>query len=155
MKDNGYPMPPWELPSPTGPPPILTFSELDLEGVSLLSPTEPQNDTYPPALVQPIGQMCSPEGQWNCMTTSYQRCASGMWSIAFPCAVGTICQPFGLTDYITIEYAPTANSEHTEDGRDGGDNERSGRRSSGLRNTPSLILLFTAFAAGVCWGFLG
>lgn len=155
MKDNGYPMPPWELPSPTGPPPILTFSELDLEGVSLVSPTEPQNDTYPAGLGQPIGQTCSPEGQWNCMTTSYQRCASGMWSVAFPCAAGTICQPFGLTDYITIEYQATANSGQTEDGGDGSNNERSGRRSSAFRNTPGLVLLFAAFAAGVSWGFLG
>jgi hypothetical protein len=155
MKDNGYPMPPWELLSPAAAPPILTFDEPTLERISLASANEPQNETYPlPAMTQPIGQMCSPEGQWNCMTTSFQRCASGMWSIVIPCAVGTVCQPFGLSDYITIEYESTANNGHAGDGRDGGrhdDNDRSGRRSFGLRNTPNMVLLFTALAAGVSW----
>src|SRR5687768_14281747 len=27
------------------------------------------------------GSGCSPEGQWNCMTTTWQRCASGVWSV--------------------------------------------------------------------------
>ncbi|EHK49951.1 uncharacterized protein TrAtP1_007818 [Trichoderma atroviride] len=156
MKDNGYAMPPWELLSPAAAPPILTFDEPTLERISLASANEPQNDTYPsPAMAQPIGQMCSPEGQWNCMTTSFQRCASGSWSIAFPCAAGTICQPFGLTDYITIEYEPTANNGQADDGRTGCDHDRGGRRSFGLRNTPNLVLLFTALVAGVFWGILG
>lgn len=157
MKDNAYPMPPWELVSPGGAAPILSYSELDLEGVSLVPPNEPQNDTsLPPGPAQPIGQMCSPEGQWNCMTTSFQRCAGGTWSVAVPCAVGTICQPFGLTDYITIEYeATSANNGHADNGRDGSDRERGGRRSSGPRNTPRLALLFTVFAVGVFRGFLG
>lgn len=68
---------------------------------------------------------------------------------------GTICQPFGLTDYITIEYEPTANNGHADDGRTGRDSDRSGRRSFGLRNTPNLVLLLTALAAGVSWGILG
>lgn len=149
-------MPPWELFSPAAAPPILTFDEPTLERISLVSAAEPQNDTLPsPAMTQPVGQMCSPEGQWNCMTSSFQRCASGSWSIAFPCAAGTICQPFGLTDHITIEYESTANNGHAEDGRNRGDCDRSGRRSFGLRNTPNLILLLTALAAGVSWGMLG
>ncbi|KAH8122490.1 hypothetical protein ACSS6W_007034 [Trichoderma asperelloides] len=156
MKDNGYPMPPWELLSPAAAPPVVTFNEPALERISLASPNEPQNDTSPlPGLAQPIGQMCSPEGQWNCMATSFQRCASGMWSVAVPCAAGTICQPFGLTDYITIEYEATANNGHADDGRGGGDHDRGGRRSFGLRNTPNLVLCLTAIAAGVSWGFLG
>ncbi|KAL7925106.1 hypothetical protein ACQKWADRAFT_285063 [Trichoderma austrokoningii] len=155
MKDNGYPMPPWELLSPAAAPPILTFDEPTLERISLLSANEPQNDTHPtPALVQPIGQICSPEGQWNCMTTSFQRCASGRWSVMIPCAAGTICQPFGLTDFITIEHVPTADNGHADDGRGDSCDDRGGRRSFGFRNGPNLFLLL-ALAVGVSWSILG
>ncbi|KAG9245930.1 hypothetical protein BJ878DRAFT_499174 [Calycina marina] len=35
---------------------------------------------------------CSPEGQWNCLDgTSYQRCASGQWSVVQLLASGTKC----------------------------------------------------------------
>jgi hypothetical protein len=35
---------------------------------------------------------CSPEGQWNCIGgTSFQRCASGIWSAAMQMAAGTTC----------------------------------------------------------------
>lgn len=35
---------------------------------------------------------CSTEGEWNCINeTSFQRCASGIWSIVQPVAPGTKC----------------------------------------------------------------
>ncbi|KAJ5836942.1 hypothetical protein N7447_002968 [Penicillium robsamsonii] len=35
---------------------------------------------------------CSTEGQWNCIAgTSFQRCASGTWSVAQPMSTGTQC----------------------------------------------------------------
>ncbi|RFU35189.1 hypothetical protein B7463_g1107, partial [Scytalidium lignicola] len=38
------------------------------------------------------GTACSPEGTWNCIGgTSYQRCASGMWSVVQQMAAGTTC----------------------------------------------------------------
>ncbi|KAH8805972.1 hypothetical protein F5884DRAFT_467234 [Xylogone sp. PMI_703] len=38
------------------------------------------------------GTACSPEGTWNCIDgTSYQRCASGMWSVVQQMAAGTTC----------------------------------------------------------------
>ncbi|GAB0135566.1 hypothetical protein EsDP_00003899 [Epichloe bromicola] len=40
------------------------------------------------------GMACSSEGAWNCIGgTSFQRCASGMWSAAQPVAAGTSCTP--------------------------------------------------------------
>lgn len=37
---------------------------------------------------------CTPEGQWNCIGgTSFQRCASGIWSVAESVAEGTFCSP--------------------------------------------------------------
>jgi hypothetical protein len=36
---------------------------------------------------------CTTEGMWNCIGgSSFQRCASGLWSIPQPMAVGTTCQ---------------------------------------------------------------
>jgi hypothetical protein len=35
---------------------------------------------------------CSTEGQWNCIGgTTFQRCASGVWSVVEPVAAGTSC----------------------------------------------------------------
>ncbi|KAM0253043.1 hypothetical protein ACHAQJ_007474 [Trichoderma viride] len=155
MKDSGLPVPRWALLSAAAAPPILTFDEPSLE---LISRTDSQNASSPEARQLIGGDMCSPEGQWNCMTTSWQRCASGVWTGVVPCATGTICQPFGLTDYITIEYEAAANNGHAEDGgragRAGSDDSKSGKKSFGLRKAPSLMLLFTAFATGVSWSFL-
>ncbi|EHK17484.1 uncharacterized protein TRIVIDRAFT_43445 [Trichoderma virens Gv29-8] len=159
MKDSGPSVPRWALLAPAAAPPILTFDEPSLE---LLSRTDSHNSSDPrsnPPLLQPAGGMCSPEGQWNCMTTSWQRCASGMWSAAVPCATGTICQPFGLTDFITIEHEASASDSqpdngHASDGRAGDGHDRSGKKSLGLRNSPSLVLLVGALLTGVSWGFL-
>jgi hypothetical protein len=37
------------------------------------------------------GAACSSEGMWNCLGTSYQRCAAGTWTVAMPMAPGTKC----------------------------------------------------------------
>ncbi len=47
------------------------------------------------------------EGQWNCMTDSWQRCASGQWSVVMQCAAGTHCAPSGLT----YDFEVQANSQ--------------------------------------------
>ncbi|KAH7218604.1 hypothetical protein DER44DRAFT_40525 [Fusarium oxysporum] len=39
------------------------------------------------------GSGCSTEGQWHCMTNSFQRCAGGHWSIKMAMAEGTKCEP--------------------------------------------------------------
>ncbi|KAL6694899.1 hypothetical protein J3F84DRAFT_375476 [Trichoderma pleuroticola] len=106
-----------------------------------------------------MGEMCSPEGQWNCMTTSWQRCASGMWSAVIPCAAGTVCQPFGLTDFITIEHDPSAiaghgDNGHASDGKADGGRDKSGKKSPGIRNSPGLVLLAGAIVTGISWSFI-
>ncbi|KAH7329063.1 hypothetical protein B0I35DRAFT_456504 [Stachybotrys elegans] len=53
---------------------------------------------------EPAGSECSDEGQWNCMTDSWQRCASGRWSVVVDCAEGTVCAPAGLTNDFSIEH---------------------------------------------------
>lgn len=53
--------------------------------------THRQVDTQAP------GSSCADEGAWFCMSTNFQRCASGEWSIVQSCASGTQCEPLGLT----------------------------------------------------------
>lgn len=44
------------------------------------------------AAEMPVGSPCyASEGEWNCLTTSFQRCASGQWSDITDTADGTIC----------------------------------------------------------------
>lgn len=43
------------------------------------------------------GSPCSDEGAWFCMSTTFQRCASGHWTMAQDCSPGTQCEPLGLT----------------------------------------------------------
>lgn len=45
-----------------------------------------------------VGSACHGlEGEWNCMTTAFQRCASGQWSMVLDTAYGTVCEPEGFT----------------------------------------------------------
>ncbi|KAI0969772.1 hypothetical protein F4678DRAFT_153494 [Xylaria arbuscula] len=40
------------------------------------------------------GTACTSEGMWNCIDgSSYQQCASGLWSAVMPMAAGTKCTP--------------------------------------------------------------
>ncbi|KAI1761377.1 hypothetical protein GGR53DRAFT_29015 [Hypoxylon sp. FL1150] len=45
------------------------------------------------------------EGQWNCLTNQWQRCAAGQWSVVVDCAEGTICSPSGLTYDFAVQFA--------------------------------------------------
>ncbi|PTB54148.1 hypothetical protein M431DRAFT_88126 [Trichoderma harzianum CBS 226.95] len=165
MKDPGLLVPGWALLARVAAPPMLTRDEPTLETLSRTGSNNSSDADPPryfdldprsnPQLARPTGEMCSPEGQWNCMTTSWQRCASGMWSAVIPCAAGTICQPFGLTDFITIEHDPSAIAGYGDNGHasDGG-RDKSGKKSVGLRNSPGLVLLAGAVVTGVSWSFL-
>ncbi|KAI0910550.1 hypothetical protein F4823DRAFT_561729 [Ustulina deusta] len=53
-----------------------------------------------------VGSSCDgSEGQWNCMTSSFQRCGSGQWSEVQQCALGTQCSPAGLTYEFHVDFA--------------------------------------------------
>ncbi|KAB5572582.1 hypothetical protein GE09DRAFT_1282920 [Coniochaeta sp. 2T2.1] len=54
---------------------------------------------------QAPGSSCAgSEGQWNCMTNSWQRCAAGRWSVVMQCAAGTVCVPAGLTYDFKVQF---------------------------------------------------
>ncbi|KAI1660024.1 hypothetical protein F4813DRAFT_350710 [Daldinia decipiens] len=55
------------------------------------------------------------EGQWNCLTNQWQRCAAGQWSVVMDCAAGTICTPAGLTNDFFVQFANGAAGPSTSD----------------------------------------
>jgi hypothetical protein len=51
------------------------------------------------------------EGMWNCINgNSFQRCASGQWSVVQSVAAGTQCET-GLSEYIKIGFATSKKRE--------------------------------------------
>ncbi|KAI1073880.1 hypothetical protein F5B20DRAFT_565747 [Whalleya microplaca] len=69
------------------------------------------SDNFPPSnqtitkREMSVGSSCDgSEGQWNCITNTFQRCASGQWSVVMDCADGTICEPAGLTYEYQIAF---------------------------------------------------
>lgn len=51
-----------------------------------------------------VGSSCSEEGQWYCMESSFQRCASGQWSAVMQCAAGTQCSPSGQSYEFHVDF---------------------------------------------------
>lgn len=83
-----------------------------------------------------VGSACSSEGQWNCMTRSWQRCAAGRWSEVVNCAKGTVCAPAGLTNDFRVQHDGSVDGS----GRAGGSGG-SGGLSTGPRGSTSVPLL--------------
>ncbi|CAF3550148.1 unnamed protein product [Fusarium graminearum] len=75
------------------------------------------------------GSGCSTEGQWHCMTNSFQRCAQGHWSMKMNMAEGTKCVPAGYTDDYNFRI------EH-----EGKDDDNGGNRSDENRSNSGASL---------------
>lgn len=64
-----------------------------------------------------VGSSClGLEGEWNCMATTFQRCASGHWSVVLDTAYGTVCKPEGFTYDFQPAFAswfPTGDTTQT------------------------------------------
>ena len=89
------------------------------------------------ARAEAVGGECSNEGQWNCMTHTWQRCASGRWSVIMDCAAGTICTPAGLTNDFRVEHDGSVNGGTTTSGGNPGP----GTSSGSMNRAMSLVLL--------------
>lgn len=83
---------------------IVTSTTLSLNfpQASLLTQRSANDTDTAPLVIRgekmEVGSPCSGlEGQWNCMATSFQRCASGQWSVVINTAHGTVCEPDGFT----------------------------------------------------------
>ena len=109
-----------------------------LSALCLASPAQPHHHRR---RSQPEGAECSPEGQWNCMPDSWQRCASGRWSVVMDLAEGTVCTPQGLVDDVTIEHDGSVNGN-------GGGNSGGGDR---WRGSMATCLGLTVGVAWVQW----
>lgn len=78
--------------------------------LALLKVESGDTDTIPVLVLRGGGQMtvgsaCS-EGEWNCMTTSFQRCASGQWSVVMDTADGTICVGAPIPPFPLVHSRP-------------------------------------------------
>ncbi|KAI0843106.1 hypothetical protein F5Y06DRAFT_81140 [Hypoxylon sp. FL0890] len=94
------------------------------------------------------GSSCSgSEGQWNCLTNQWQRCASGQWSPVMDCAAGTICTPSGLTYDFFVSFANGAaggSAAATSDGISGRRTKSTHRTLlAALGGTSTIIALVT------------
>lgn len=138
-------------------PALFTLSAImaPAAGAPDMPPTPPATSTAAAALQrrsQEAGAACSPEGAWNCMPDSWQRCASGRWSVVMDLAEGTACTPLGVVDDIDVEHDGDADS-----GGSGGSGGPKGGSGGGLRRTVGacvcLAVLVTAIhqGGGVVW----
>lgn len=101
-----------------------------------------------PAVVrrdEPVGGSCSPEGQWNCMPDTWQRCAAGQWSEVMHLADGTRCTPEGLTEEVDIEHDGSVDGGEAG----GGSGSQSGGHVNGF--TTKTYLPMMAFLAWMHW----
>lgn len=89
---------------------------------------------------QAIDSSCSEEGQWNCMTTSFQRCASGRWSAVMQCARGTRCSPAGLTTEFYVQH------DGSVSGNGGGVQTTSGATGGNTRTSSSGVVVVALLA---------
>ncbi|KAK7947921.1 uncharacterized protein PG986_008807 [Apiospora aurea] len=98
-------LPPNATPSsgvPTTPSASPSATSSELVGLPSRTSTATQSAAPPAGTGSPGGSgggslsgPCTPEGEWNCLSdgTSWQRCASGLWSAVMPMAPGTTCTP--------------------------------------------------------------
>ncbi|RYC64360.1 hypothetical protein CHU98_g1843 [Xylaria longipes] len=74
-----------------------------------LAPSPSALDEIPtlhPRQQMSTGSSCADsEGQWDCMTSSFQRCTASQWSEVQQCALSTRCSPAGLTHEFHVDYA--------------------------------------------------
>ncbi|KAF3767554.1 hypothetical protein M406DRAFT_328625 [Cryphonectria parasitica EP155] len=60
-----------------------------------------------------VGSSCAgSEGAWYCMSSAFQRCASGQWSRVVDCAEGTVCEPEGLSYEFQTAFGISAATDY-------------------------------------------
>ncbi|KEF63698.1 uncharacterized protein A1O9_01676 [Exophiala aquamarina CBS 119918] len=55
---------------------------------------------------------CTSEGEYNCLTSSFQRCASGQWSPVMPLAAGMQCSTPGLSANFAMNAGKVKRHSH-------------------------------------------
>ncbi|KAK7712955.1 hypothetical protein SLS64_001437 [Diaporthe eres] len=86
----------------SGLPSAITATSPNSPPASLLDQSGTNNTNAAPHVIRQnemeVGSSChGAEGEWNCMATTFQRCAAGQWSAVLNTAYGTVCEPEGLT----------------------------------------------------------
>ncbi|KAH7197326.1 uncharacterized protein B0J16DRAFT_327936 [Fusarium flagelliforme] len=93
------------------------------------------------------GSSCSTEGQWHCMTNSFQRCAQGHWSIKMNMAEGTKCTPAGYTDDFNFRIEREGDNDDDENRSD----ESRSNSASGVKLDSVVMLVVVS----LLWVVLG
>ncbi|CAK7262421.1 hypothetical protein SEPCBS57363_000007 [Sporothrix epigloea] len=78
-----------------------------------LQDSQPAIDINSALVVLQPGSNCAVEGQWNCLTTCWQRCASGVWFEPMALSSGTVCAPAGLTYDLQIVSSNSLDSSNS------------------------------------------
>jgi hypothetical protein len=95
------------------------------------------------------GSGCSTEGQWHCMTNSFQRCAGGHWSMKMAMAEGTKCVPAGYTDDFEFRIERDGQDDDEENRSD--ENRSNGGSNLGAWNSNSVI---TVVVVSTLWALV-
>lgn len=112
------PSPVVEAPAPSPPPAAPAPSQPETPAQQpgtapepIKAPVAPSTPAAPGSAFA-AGTPCpADEGQWNCIGgTSFQRCASGQWSVVQSVAAGTVCNS-GISSSITISARTAAKRE--------------------------------------------
>lgn len=93
-------------PVPVAPSSPASVAPSSPPSVASAAPSVPSSSSTTTGAVV-AGAACTPEGEWACAAdgNSYQRCASGVWSVSMQMAAGTTCTP-GVSDTLTENVTP-------------------------------------------------
>lgn len=134
---------------------FILFSSLTLPSLATApstdlttTPEAPPKDLVARTLArraEEAGSGCSTEGQWHCMTNSFQRCAAGHWSVEMAMSEGTKCTPAGYTDDYNFQIERDGDDDDDDDeGRQassaGAGGQSVGLKMSASRETAAVVL---------------
>ncbi|KAG7294414.1 hypothetical protein NEMBOFW57_004485 [Staphylotrichum longicolle] len=95
-------------PTPTvAPTPTTLVSSVKAPAATGTTGSGSGSGTVNNSLAKTPGSACTAEGNWNCVNgTSWQRCASGTWSVIQPTAPGTVCTAGEGPELVVVKAGP-------------------------------------------------
>ncbi|RSL48216.1 hypothetical protein CEP54_013041 [Fusarium duplospermum] len=133
----------------------LILPSLATPSTDLTIPEAPPKDLVARTLVrraEEAGSGCSTEGQWHCMTNSFQRCASGHWSVEMAMSEGTKCTPAGYTDDYNFQIERDGDNDDDDD-NDGQSSSTSEGQSVGPKTSVSRTMAVAVLGLWAAVGF--
>ncbi|KAL2685327.1 hypothetical protein Neosp_006424 [[Neocosmospora] mangrovei] len=135
----------------------LILPSLATPSTDLTIPEAPPKDLVAHTLVrraEEAGSGCSTEGQWHCMTNSFQRCASGHWSVQMAMSEGTKCTPAGYTDDYNFQIERDGDGQDDDDDNDSqSSSTNGGGQSVGPKSSVSKTMAVAVLGLWAAVGF--